>query len=645
MIRLAMSAGGIAAALAAAAPGPLRAADPTSAPASSIRGELVSADGSSLPAFYELRLRRGPTPVPAAVLRCPVTNGRLRCAAPAGTFDLELRSEGTVPHYRWDVVLTAGRETDLGRLAVRKGASLSGTLAGPDGTPPLGPCRVEVEALRLVAPAGARGFFQLAVVPPGRHALVARCPGGRATRAVEVPPRAEARLAEPMVVDGLTLALRVVPPLDPSGAPWRVNLLATTRGLREVASGAAVGAGGRWERPGLLPGSYEVKLTTQGGLAWLSRSFELSERSGPLLLEAPGVKVAGIVLLAGQPLRARLVFGDDAGTARVTLESGEHGLFEGHLPATAEAREAGWAVEVHSASPPVNHRLEHVVVAAAGESEAQLELVVPGASARGTVRAEDGSPQEGAQVVVEALTAGLRDAVAYTSEAGVFELVGLPAGPYRITAEGPHGLSEPREVTIGEGPETELELVLKRRKRLLQGQVTAQGEPVPGAVAHVWLPPGAPKGSTSTDPEGRFEVALPTDLDEVALTIGAPGYALKMVRVVVRGADPIRIDLDRVAGTLVLEAPAGESGRGEGSVVLAHQGALQTVAALSDWGAQNGAGPDGDLLVVPAVEPGRYSLCRVTPREVQALWQGGDTQRFCRSGSLAPGGRLSLSLP
>jgi carboxypeptidase family protein len=439
----------------------------------------------------------------------------------------------------------------------------------------------------------------------------------------------------------LTLAIRVVPPRDPAGRPWRLDVVEITRDNRVIAVGVGLPPEGRWQRTGLTRGLYRLDLANGAGHPWLGRVVELDERTAPVLLRAPSVKVSGLLQLGVRPLRARAVFRDDAGNARIPLESAADGRFSGYLPWTEEGRYRGWAVEVQAASPPVNHRLEGVLVPAARGGEAWLDLVVPHTGVRGTVLAEDRAPQEGALVLCEGLEEGLGTTVAFSDARGVFDLTGLAAGAYRLSAEGPHGLSDPREVRVGPDDQEELELVLTRRKRLVSGLVRAGGEPVALAVVHFWMAPARSRGSALTDAQGRFELALPSGVDEIGLTVGARGYALKMTRVAASGPEPVVVELERAAGTLVLESLPG----GADSVLLAHAGSVQSMDALAAWAAENGEEPRADRLVIPAVEPGRYSVCWARPRDREAVWAGKGGAGLCRTGQLAADGELSLSPP
>jgi hypothetical protein len=433
--------------------------------------------------------------------------------------------------------------------------------------------------------------------------------------------------------DRLPLDVAVVPATDPWGRPWRLDVFRHARDRYRVAVEAKVSMAGRWKSDPLPPGSYQVDLLAGEGSRWTSRPFELKRGSRALVLEAPALRVLGSVLAGRRPLAAKLVFTEDVTHARVVLESGDDGLFRGHLPSP---RDASWTVDVSAVTPPVSHQLEGVrVPAAEGDKETWLDLMVPAASVRGTVRAEDGRPQQNAQVLAESLDEPGPAHAATTDEEGRFELRRLPPGSYRLVAEGTHGYSDPEEAQVGDAIEPEIELVLDRRKRLVSGQVLSAAGPVPGAIVRVRHVPGTPPGSTLTDADGRFEVQVPSDLENVGITVGAPGHALAIARIAVSGPGSAAIRLATGGGTLVLEGIGpGEGGSDTAALFVTHNGGLESVDALAEWAGRNGGGPEGDRLVVPNVEPGLYRLCRMRPRDVEAV---------CRNGRLDGGNTLRLT--
>jgi hypothetical protein len=632
-------------------------------PAASLHGQVLTAGSDPLPRDLELRLSAAPAPAGApspssAALRCPIHAGAWSCPGPAGLFDVHLQAAGFAPRYAWEVSLQAGASTDLGRTVLRRAASVFGRAVRGDGASPEGPCRATLREdgtrrspletgagsareggdRSLSVPLSRRGYFQLAGVAPGGHLLAVECPAASGFRELRVQADRETRIDPPLVLEDLTLDIAIMPRVDPAGRPWQLTVDATAPRGRRIADRAAASADGRWTRRGLTAGSYRVALESAGGTQQLLRFFELGAGSGPLSLRVGFVEVAGRVLLGLQPLRARLVFVNEAGGEPATLTSDDGGRFQGLLPVAPGAPETRWTVEAHAAQPPIHRRLEGVrVEPVAGGSSAWLELALPMVAVRGTVVSEGGKPQSGAQVTFADTRGGTATATA-TDDAGSFELLELPPGSYTAVAESVAGVSERTAFDAVEGVEGELHLVLHGAERVAFHVVSSQG-PVAGAAVQVWSGPGVPRGFARTDADGRFEVKLPPGTTEVGLTVGAPGHALKLIRL--PASNEATIMLGTSGGTLVLDLQRPGSAPDGSTPYLLHDGAIEAAGELAGWGRADAGGPS----VVEAIEPGVYALCLAGPGEVAALWRGALPADRCRTGSVEPGRTLTLSAP
>lgn len=646
-------------------------------PASSLRGEILTAGGDPLPRDIEVRLS-AVVPAPAgertasrepvlrpspsrAELRCRIDEETWSCPGPAGLFDVQLSAAGYAPRYAWDVSLEVAASTDLGRTVLHRGASVLGRAIRKDGSNPQGPCRailradvtrrgslepdperaLEDEASASV-PLSRRGQFHFVDVPPGGQMLAVECPAASAVREFRVPAERETRI-DPLLLEELTLDIVVTPRADAEGRPWRLTVDVTAPRWRRIADKATISADGRWTRHGLTAGSYRVAVESAGGTQWLQRVFELNAGSGPLSLRVGFVGVAGRVLLSTQPLCARLVFFNEAGGEPVTLTSDDDGRFQGLLPVAPGVLETRWTVEVHGAQPPVNRRLESVSVhSAAGEASAWLELALPIVAVRGIVVSEGGEPQSGAQVTFEDTSNGTRT-VAATDDAGSFELLELPPGSYTAVAESAEGVSDQTALEVAEGVESELQLVLNRSERVAFYVVGSAG-PVAGAAVQVWIAPGVPRTFTHTDPDGRFEVDLPPGTSEVGLTVGAPGHALKLTRLPVSNEQTITLGAS--GGTLVLDFQRpGRAADASATPYLVHDGAIEAAGALAGWGTAHAGASGGGPAVVEAIEPGLYALCLAGPEDLEALWRGALPKDRCSRGSVEDGRTLTLSPP
>ena len=172
-----------------------------------------------------------------------------------------------------------------------------------------------------------------------------------------------------------------------------------------------------------------------------------------------------------------------------------------------------------------------------------------------------------------------------------------------------------------------------------------------GAAVQVWIPPGVPWYFTRTDPDGRFEVKLPPGTTEVGMTIGAPGYALKLTRLKIssesdESSDANTITLDESGGTLMLDLkPPGRTLDSSATPYLVHDGAIEAVGTLFSWNTEAHATNNGTT-VVKAIEPGNYALCLLSdPAQLPTLWFGALPPDRCRKGSVERGETLTLSAP
>lgn len=660
-------------------------------PAATLHGEILTADGEPPPNFFTVQLdavpassgaantsqpRALPTePVPAhAELRCPIDKGTWSCQGPAGLFDVRMEAMGYAPRYQWAVSLKAADSTDLGRVVLLQAASVFGRAVQGDGANPTGPChaRLRTYVERRGAPEpvlesanqdeasysvllSPRGYFQVVGLPPGTYMLAVECPAASAVRELIVQADSETQIHPALQLGDLTLGITLAPKTDPRGQPWLVTVDATTPHLRRIADKAITAADGRWERPGLSPDTYRVTIHSSDGMQWLQQYFKLDASSRPLSLHLAYVRVAGRVSLVAQPVRARLFFSNAAGGDPVTLMSDDSGRFQGLLPVAYGDKETNWVVEAHVMQPAVTRRMEGVhVQPIPGQAVVWLDLALPTVAVRGVVVSADGHPQSNTQVIFK--DASGSETSAYTDDAGRFEAATLPPGQYTAVAKSPEeGVSDRTQLTVVAGMESEIKLVLNPPMHVTLHVVSDQG-PVADATVQVWIQPGVPWLHTHTDSDGNFDVKLPPGTTEVGLTVGANGYALKMIRMPVSDAsnapsDANTITLDETGGTLSLDLKPPDSLSGNSTSdssampYLVHSGAIEDARLLASWGDElAGASSDGPA-VIEAIDPGSYTLCFLTdPGTLPALWQGVQPPNQCHTASVTQGQSVTLSL-
>lgn len=640
-------------------------------PAASLTGTFVAADPESLPKTLDLRLEPSPGEpglrLPMTPLQCPVQDGRFRCTVPAGRLDLRIKAGPTIPLYLWDVETRPGETRDLGSLALKAGSSIVGWVRSSDGKGmkdalvrvepqvigmPDEPARhAGLQAMALEARTNARGFFQIENPAPGMVTLTARQERFAAARrsGVEVRPGLEANLSEPLVlVPPLTFQLRLDPPLDPAGEPWRVRIEepAYNPSTRTVSFQGKATSAGVWEQPGLSPGTYEVAVS-DSERDWLIQSVELAPGRTSLSLRLEGLRLQGRITLGDEPLEATLRMFGRPGRESAQFRSGRNGRFEGLIPV-----EGLWDIEVHAPADGVRAKVDSVEVRTPpGQSVARVEIRLPDTELTGTVVDERGEPVEDARVVL--VPQRKRPVTVETGEEGRFTARGLPPGTVLVHGEHERTESESEwmQALLEEDEPASLRLVLQRRVRIT-GRVFSPHGPVPGAqimAASDITEAGA--GSVDqvvTGPAGEFEVRMPQGSRRLNLTVIAPGYPIRMLAVPLKPETVVEIPLETVGGTLVIDLGGRtlQEALEQRAGLLAHGGTFVPFGTVAGWARLSRAPQENPYrLVVPNVEAGEYLLCFGAEGQMAYL-RGGDTSGpQCSRGTLAPLQELTLSLP
>lgn len=639
-----------------------------------LTGRLTVPRDEELPREMTARLESPPGSVPVirrSTVSCPVEDGRFRCQLPAADLDLRLRARGYVSHYRWAEEVPARSSRDLGSLRLVRGASVVGWLAPPDRVFDYGACRVELapnltsegrtaadrerrKGLVIGARINERGFFELAGVPPGSYRLTLSHPDYAPTSRtpVEVLPNAETELRGLELFPHARVSVAIQPVVDPFGLPWNVLLLkeSVVPGHRDEVVRSPIGDDGWWESGGLEPGQYTLHVLDRYGSRWHGETFDLPPgvSAGPIEIALALTRVAGRVRLGEEPLRALLFFGGRHRVPSVAAKSDAEGLFQVVLPVREE-----WTVEIESPNPEVEHRLAGVEVPLG--DEAWLELVVPDLSVEGQVVDEAGNAVAGASV--RARSAGQPSSgVRSEDPEGRFVFRGLGEGVWDFMAQdlraGSHRSSELHRVELSneqQTPET-LRLVL-REGRVVTGQVVGpSGRPIVGALV-VGLIEQTTQSLTNrvpqatTDVSGVFELRVPAGASGVQLTVMAPGFAVRQVRVDSRDPSPVVLSVEPVGGTLILRSEP--SAANPQTINLFHDYRL-FLPLLNHWANLNGIrGNAPGHRVFPAMEPGLYTAC-VGSRTDLSFRTGRPSDEpavRCVDGFLSPFGQLELVVP
>lgn len=638
-------------------------------PAGMVHAQIEVPPGESLPQEMTLRLRpaAAKTPRPTAASAssssetCQVKDRKLACPAPAGMLDLRLRSKGFISHYRWAVAVPANGDLDLGKLALRRGASVVGTVAAPAKDFRFEDCRVELtpritsqptesdqarngdraETARL----NAQGFFELAGIAPGTYRLTVRHPlyAPAVVLPVEVAAGAETEVQRIDLHLPVAVEVRLNPATDAFLRRWTVALSreGEVLGYSTPVAQGATDAEGRFKKAGLESGEYTVEVTDSRGARWAGQRFTLGSEPMVIDLDVLFQRVQGTVTLGGEPLAANLLFGGAHGDLGIAARSDEKGRFHVFLP-----RLKRWDVDVTThGDPHVVSHLKGLEVVAVEHAPGVLDIELP--DTRLAVEVVDELGQPAGRASIRAVREGDLKPVAerIADGSGKVDFYGLAAGTWHLAADGTDAAghresSDAAKVELREKTRSEpVRLILKPGWKLSGEVVSPSGSGVFGAEILATLEPDIPFAhldipATHTDLDGTFTLDIPASASAARLTVLPAGFALRQLPPQGPDSGPLIISVDQQGGTVVIDGlgDLAEYGQKPDVPYLLGQHPLPLPLAYA-WAHLNGntSWPAGEM-IVPMLEPGTYSVCRpATPSP------------RCVSGTLAPGGQLRLS--
>jgi hypothetical protein len=447
------------------------------------------------------------------------------------------------------------------------------------------------------------------------------------------------------------IEVRVDPPLDPSGASWRLQLLDWRDGHPEFFSERVVGVDGRAN--GLTAPDcrlYALRVLTAAGDAWFSDAepFELVPPMEPRVLRLGVERIRGIVKAGLGSLRARVTLTDETAGASVFFASNDQGLFEGSLP-----RLGRWHALVGSDDPPLRRKVEvEVLRNRRDEPDVEVQLVPSGVE--GEVVDEDGILRKSFLRFHRRFDEYRQEEMNQGADDGTFRFDRLLDGDWDVSADAyqlqsglrafrvDHGLADPGWLRI-----------VLRKFTGFKGRVVSQaGTGIQGALidqieAVQYSIRGNPE--TRSDRRGGFSLRVRDGLGDVCVVATPPprsgGFAGTAVRLPVT-RDQQTVVVAPVGGTLFLSTPPhiAKSLEGRyttlfhaGCAVLTYFFSHRAYGAIKDTGSRL-------QFQIPNVDPGTYSLCAV--RHEELLVYDGSPPAFesCVGGTLVPGGLLELSL-
>ncbi len=633
-------------------------------PSATIRARASVPNGYEMPDVMAVNFRPPPgvefEDPPKRTLRCPIRDGEFECELPAGTWDLRFLTPPWAPQFSWRASAPAGEETDLGRLSLTLGGSLTGWVTAPAGTAPAGARvalyqagtaqlspseRARAATRELTATTNEDGFFEISGIAPGDFIVEARKDGLAVSKAsVKIAPGHHIELVSPGLAlePEISLDVFVSPGQAPGAQPWRLILHEQIgAGTPEVklvrVHDGPVSLSGAALVTGLEAGEYKAVLMS-GEQAWWTDTIQAGGAHGPLIVDLPVVEIAGTVLLDGDPLpKAKLHFGGFSGQPRVTIHSDGDGYFFGAVP-----RPGSWLVGVHSAGAGIRRELEVDVDLQVGRQPERIRIEIEDHAITGKVAMADGRAVESA--IVTAVYEDRRMTYTTTDELGHYEVRGLPEGAVQLSASASRSrVSEVHTVDVTNGDSVRQDLVLSER-RTITGRVYSEAGSVVGARV-LPTPVGVATLGISyktTDSRGEFEFHVPQETAAVALQVEAPGFAVRLLTVPLDGVQDVPILVGQDSGTLTIRAPADLEDR---HLAIVHDGFAWPATMLAHLGDQAAGTVDSSVVNVAGLAPGEYWACSMTGEEISLIHRGMAIPKLaaCRSGHLGANSTLELN--
>jgi hypothetical protein len=581
---------------------------------------------------------RSPQILPGTYFDCTAAGeaDRWNCDVPATLLDLSVRGKGGyTPHYRWDVNVTSDGILDLGTVTLRKGASILAWLDSTFAKRVEQPVRASVRhrgaadltpaAVRLATPVAEAvftkaGFVQLGALAPGRYVLDVQSKGYAPIQIpVEVLEGRESVLKQTIELSrSASVTLRLLPPLGPEEAPWRVDLIRKT----DFGTGSEPAGGGVASREGIFQaqeqaeGPLRVVVLDDKGNVYANREIDVPAGGGEQILALDVIAVTGTVKLGEEALpHASLLFGGSGGKERVNAVADGEGRFHAILPRRGE-----WRVDVEAAAEAVAATAEVSV----GEDTKELEIELPSTEISGWVRGATGERSGSAEVML--LTGG-RPMRRPSESDGTFRFRGVPAGEIRLSARDTKTGEYSGTVTTAVSEDAIKDGIELRIEGLnsVRGVVRSGGHPVIGArvIGYAFIGDSAKQERTVTDMNGGFTLQIPASAREMDLAVAALGSIFHPFKIP-DPLDPIVLDIAARGGELYLRWPSGVI---QPRVVF--NNVPVTVQDLFEWERVNGRKHEARTLRVPDMAPGRYQFCAAAR---------------CIEGVLATGGRLELEV-
>ncbi len=644
-------------------------------PTGTIKAIVQSPQGEKPPA--RLTVHFAPVPSkghremgPTGMIHCPVLGTSWRCEVPAGRLDLRLGAAGYVSLYRWGAEVAPTRELDLGRFEIRRGNSVLGWVETEIGETAVDTqivlrplslrrhrnavSRERMERLEQTAQTNDRGFFHIDGVRPGKYVLEAKKQAFAPARAtVEVINGEETIIANPslMLKKAIRVEVYVDPPVPPLGEEWLIEVKQVDQQSQTIGvlDQAVVSASGFWSHDSVPPGRYWFRITTEDDSSWFAEIKEVGSNTPAVFIEIPVIEVRGEVLWGREPLPATVRFGGEYGPVQVALQADEEGRFAGLIP-----RPGTWKVEVTGKEAPVQRTFSKLeITRKPGKTHAEIEIRIPDTKLEVLVVNDSGVPVPDALVTLQSHEE-VEPAVSEQSNAeGVCQIAGVPPGLATVSAKaslrGTRLASEEMAINLTDDGETSRVRLVLRPQTKIRGRIVADGLGIPGA--RIKAEPVNVRGLLIplqvTDADGNFEAFISFYTSEFFLSVAAPGFAFRFLRLPVDPEVPLVIPVSKEGGTLIVDVPPWQSSgaRDIPPVFLYHEGGREALGYLRSW-AEFGEPiqGEGNTYHMPRMEPGEYTVCLTHPANLITAVPGPGPGDRCAGGYLPAFGELRLSL-
>lgn len=459
-------------------------------------------------------------------------SGRFRLDLPAGEYRLRIEAAGLEPKEWSPIAVTAGAVTGLGRIRLRDGGTIRGTVVDKEGTPVAGAGVTVIgqalESSLLTAHPSAvasddNGEFEIRGLASGTMGLTVRHPSFAVTEVLGIEVDAKGDAAEARVVmrkggsvagsirgrDGMGIAAAHVQLMLP--IPSRPGFFSEGQATVSADDGSFA-----FER--VRPGRVKIAVGSSPGFITRAKDVEITEAQRSVVeFRSDDVVVWGHVRRGPAPLphaRVKLVadaaagldsaIGDtppEAETSRGMVVTGEDGRFQVTL-------EEPGLYSVLVRSPDTEAPLPIRTVSIPDVDIFELDLDYGGTVVSGlVVDFQSGAPVQGAMLEASALQRelGVVQTAADSEGRFQFELTGSRYA-VKIAASGYASRVVDLKVTT---PITDLRLELRRGSSLAGRVVDSHGRPVAGvSVSAVSQrtddPPSV--GLTETQADGTFRI-------------------------------------------------------------------------------------------------------------------------------------------